>query len=197
MLPAATFAREQKTTIAEEMRFAGVFDPGFRRVAEQHPWLRGCGVPDDEIEPRLRAILHVRIYPFAIGEPAEAGDQRIVRLVAAEVEKRNRGVRRGGDAELHRWVRVAGLRVRIHLRTTGGGCRFGQRELLHVRVVEPHENNRGPVRVPPKGAACAVENFFFVNPVAAAVEDVATAIIGECCLDFRFEVQQVQVPFSD
>ena len=59
MLVARPLAEDQERPVGQDVRRAEVFHPRLRRLAEQLP-RRGVGrVPDHEVEPRLRPVLHV------------------------------------------------------------------------------------------------------------------------------------------
>src|SRR6516162_2408485 len=73
--PSGALALKQEAPVAQEMKLAGIIDPGLRRLAEQ----LGRRAPADRchayIQPGLRPVLHVEEDLLPILGPASAGNK--------------------------------------------------------------------------------------------------------------------------
>src|SRR5262249_21376082 len=74
VLPAGPLAREEERPIGEEVRLAGVLDPGAGGIAEEPGRAAALGRGGPEVQPRLGAVLHVEVDPRAIRQPADSAD---------------------------------------------------------------------------------------------------------------------------
>ncbi|OQC35083.1 MAG: hypothetical protein BWX64_02610 [Acidobacteria bacterium ADurb.Bin051] len=194
--PAVPVRPPEEAAVGEKAELVAEVHPGGPLLGETD-LARAVGVrAEEEIEAILAAIEALDGERAAVGRPVRPDEVGVGTVVGPEPPDLARG--EIDDADLHRGVRPAGVRITLPAQR---GVRLAvseQRVLADAPAVEPVEGDRAAIRTPPEAGGVPVPDLLPVDPVGGAVEDlVRHAVGGERLLPAGREIEQVEVRLAN
>ena len=197
MLEAAALAEPQERPVLEPHRVAVLVHPCRRRLAKQAPRAAGRRVGQVQIEPGLLAVLHLVNDLLRVGSPADIDDQKLERRSTGEIDPGRVAARDARESQLHRRIRISGLRVVGDFERWAIGDVVDDGVFGNRPFVELQEGEASRVGAPPVAPELSAPvNLFLIEPIEFPVEPLVVSVGRERLFALRGEVDDVTGCYS-